>query len=93
MEFQEEDVYDPDGYRSFHAFGPFIDKETFEIMPTTYVSLATMASRYPACPADKGDDFCNMHERSQLEDLPVVYPAATYSTSTDCIHHFTATEP
>ena len=41
MGTQGEDFFDPDGYRRFHAFGPFIDKETFVIMPTTYVSLSS----------------------------------------------------
>lgn len=38
MAIHKEDIFDPDGYRRFRAFGPFIDPDAFEIMPTTYVS-------------------------------------------------------
>jgi hypothetical protein len=38
MGIDEDDVFNPDGYRRWRAFGPFIDPDTFDTMPTTYVS-------------------------------------------------------
>jgi hypothetical protein len=38
MVIHGDDVFNPDGYRRLRAFGPFIDPDTYDIMPTTYVS-------------------------------------------------------